>query len=364
MEREFYTIETESYKQLMKEEGGNYFITFRYMLPFRLPTEDETTIVLDKCLFLASQKEYEYYALKDGFGKLPSLHTIIEGTIRLKRQQYRNILRDSDRNMRKQKSLSDAFDEQLAILNTFMEIINMKYQYLSVHNIHMGEVIGPSLFKVYKTDRDSLLEKSSNGLFLIREPSKLEAERYDTLSLGEIEFIKDNFSEFEKHPTRNIALIARKGEKAFDLHDYNNAIVHYNTVFEVVILTFIRDYNIMLNIKTEDETNKLLEAGLKNLVRKHFYDALNALRLIDADIIKVITEKYMESSYLIRNKIVHDGASYGEIEAGKTVEIIKDLTYMINDNMNKASSNPFVDMYTRYNMNYNTGLYESVKSKY
>lgn len=364
MKTKLRTIETKAYEKLYNEDGGNNYITFRYMLPFRLPLEDETVIELEGFLFLFLQREYEFYGLKDSFGNLPIIHTIVEGTVTLKRPQCRSIVRDSNKGRFHQKSLTDAFDAQLNHLNKFMKIINIKYQYLSVYPVHVGEITGPAFYKIYRIDNNTFFEAVLEGFLMLKEPTKLEAERYETLDFEDIEFIVENFAEFESHRTSNIALIARRGERAFDLYDYNNTIVHYNTVFEVIIKTFIRDYNVLLKIKSKPDAKALLEAGLRNLVDVHFPRALDGINLKDSEIIKTISKKFMTSSYLTRNDIVHEGKSYSEKEAVSAMELIKDLTYMINDSMHKAQSNPFVDMYTKYNMNYDPSLYETIKSKY
>lgn len=362
--KELQTIKDELFNQLIESEDGNYFITFRYMLPFRIPFEDETQIVLGKFMFLFLQKEYEYHALSDGFGDLPHFHTILEVTIKLKRENYTAIEHDLKRRLQVSKSINDSFDEQLEEVNKLLNIINVKYQFLTVQSVHRGELIGTTSYKLYKF-RESLIEdKDTDGLIVYKKSNQIEDEKYKNIEDEDIQFITDCFSELGTNPYLNITLIARKGEKAYELYDFNNAIVHYNTVFEVVIIRFITEGNLMLKMKNEEETENLLKAGFQNLARKHFSDVLDELQLSDAKIIKKIIDKYMDTVYKYRNSIVHKAASYSEKEAFEALKLVRDLTYMINDNMCKAESNPFVDYYTKYNQNSSTKKYDSVKQKY
>lgn len=361
---ELQTIRDELFNQLIESENGNYFITFRYMLPFRIPFEDETQILLEKFMFLFLQKEYEYHALSDGFGNLPHFHTVLEVTVKLKRDIYRTIEHDLKRNLEFSKILSDMFDEQLAELNKILNIINGKYKYLSVHSVHRGELIGNASFKTYKLKQGLVEDDSEFGLLTNKLPNLIDEEKYQEVEDTDIKFIEENFSTLGTNPYLNITLIARKGEKAYQLYDFNNAIVHYNTVFEVVIIRFITEGNLMLKMKNEEETENLLKAGFQNLARKHFSDVLDELQLSDAKIIKKIIDKYMDTVYKYRNSIVHKAASYSEKEAFEALKLVRDLIYMINDNMCKAESNPFVDYYTKYNQNSSTKKYDSVKQKY
>lgn len=73
-ERKLYTLEEQKWRTLLKENELNYFITFRYMLPFRLPVEEKQVVKLKNMLFIPHHKEYEHYALKDGIGALSLIH--------------------------------------------------------------------------------------------------------------------------------------------------------------------------------------------------------------------------------------------------------------------------------------------------
>lgn len=84
------TIKSNKYKRLIENECDVYhFITFRYMLPFRIPVPNGSIFHINDFMFICIQKTYPFYGLKDGFGVPEIKNTVIEVTNVLKIRKYK-----------------------------------------------------------------------------------------------------------------------------------------------------------------------------------------------------------------------------------------------------------------------------------
>lgn len=87
---EFTTIKSQKYKRLIEDECNiHHFITFRYMLPFRIPVPNGSIFHINDFMFIYIQKTYPFYGLKDGFGVPEIKNTVIEVTNALKIKNYK-----------------------------------------------------------------------------------------------------------------------------------------------------------------------------------------------------------------------------------------------------------------------------------
>jgi|SRR5699024_7427315 len=364
-ERKLYTLEEQKWRTLLKENELNYFITFRYMLPFRLPVEEKQVVKLKNMLFIPHHKEYEHYALKDGIGALPLKRTLIEGTVRVNRQQKRNIERQQKKTHGGTREVSLVFNEQLEILNNFIDLIIIREQFLNIYRVYSSQLLGSTIYKLYEYKGEHLETTVAYGMVNLHTYDKIAYDAYRDLNNDQFNVITDYFDEHLTNPYKDIALISRTGERFFYLHDYNSAIIYYNTVFEVIIISFVKNYYTLLGLKSPEKIKNIIEnCGLKNIIKDHFNKRLDDLKLTDAELIKKMIDSYLKSGYVYRNDIVHSGASYGKKEAEETMLKIKDLVFMLTHNIYEAESNLFTEEYIKFNINRQPDMYEDIKKNY
>lgn len=364
MSIDFYTIREKKYLDFLQHEQKVSFITFRYMLPFRLPLPSGDGFVINNTMFVPLHKEYKHYTHNDEFFSLPIKRTVIETTIKIHKKDRISAIKNNGNKVKRDKVISQEFNKQLETLNNFINIMIAKYKFTNIYPVHYGEIIGTVYNQLFKYNSKLITETPVN-LLIILQLSSAKSNDEVTLQPQEIEEIMNKYYDYSKHEYNNVILAARKGERAYQLYDYNNSIVHYNSMFEVLMATFVRHYYEHMSNKSTDKINNIINnAGLKNLIDEHFNNILKKLKIKDYNEIKKCIDEYMREGYIYRNQIVHRGMNYGEIEAMRTREKMNDLSRLLNHNVRNAPKNEFVDFYRKFNKNSHHDDYKETIIKY
>lgn len=345
------TIKSNKYKRLIENECDVYhFITFRYMLPFRIPVPNGSIFHINDFMFICIQKTYPFYGLKDGFGVPEIKNTVIEVTNVLKIRKYKKNKNKVKKYEVKEKELTKIFDNQLEILNDFLENIIIYAQYHSLHKVDKSSLLGQPVFKQYIWDGDNLRIDDTN-IFIIKLFDKIVGDTLTDLKRKEIDDVMNNFYSIKNHPLKQATLFFRKGERFFFNYDFNSSIVNNQTGFEVFIFLFVKKYYEITKIKNETQIINVLESGFKNIFKDHF---LKTLYNISSDLneeIEEISKYYLEECYNLRNEIVHAGKVYSEKEAQQFKDCVNDFIYIVNQKLKKEKNNQFSKWFSSVSIN-------------
>lgn len=364
MSIEFYTVKKQKYLDFIQSHEKVNFIIFRYMLPFRLPLPSGDGFVINNTMIVPLHKEYKHYAEKDEFISLPIKRTVVEVTVKIFKKDRLDAIKNKNGESKRNKTISEEFNKQLEILNNLINIIIAKYKFTNIYPVHYGEIVGTVYNQLFKYNSQLINETAINMLTIFQLST---ANTYDnsTLQPQEIKEIFDKYYEYSNHEHNSVILSYRKGERAYQLYDFNNAIIHFNTMFEVLISTFVRQYYEHMSNKTTAKINNIITTcGLKNLIDDHFIEILTELNIKDSISIEKCINEYMKEGYLYRNNIVHRGINFGEVEAIRTREKVTDLSILLNHNVRNAPKNKFVTVYRKHNKNSNPKSYSETIIKY
>lgn len=350
-EMKFNIINNNKYEIYLEENEKVHLIFYKYMLPFRLPIPNGGTINIKGILYTIYNKEYKHYSLQDGFAKLPIKRSIVEAVVKTNKKEKIKQIKNNKEIKKQQKTISEIFEKQLRTLNEFIEIIIAKHKPLNIYPVHYGKLIGSIFYQLHKYDGKLTKETPINMLSLLSY-SGVDVDDYQTLEGNEIQNLLNGHEQYKNHVTKTAALAGVRGERALHLYDYNSAIVQYNTMFEVIIATFVKTYYEFMSDYTNRKINNIINyTGFKNLIDDHFLKKIKVLKVRDYFEIEKCIKEYLAKEYLYRNKIVHAGKVFSEKEALAVREKVYDLSALLNHNINNANKNEFVDFYNSNNRN-------------
>lgn len=366
IEETFETYDQVLFGKLNSVENDDAFMTYKFMIPFNLPIPNNKTFILGDKLYHYKEVKYDHYARDDSYEMSELLHSYIEVTKILKSKEKKQMVDKFNtlRNGKQRQILTKIFDEYLHELNMLIKAIQIKYQQLNLHKIELKDIIGIPIYIVYSM-KDEKFTKHRDGSLHVQGNSRIDVQKYEILLDEDIDFIFKNYKEINETPFAHMAYIARMGERSYDLQDYNSTIVHYNTVFETYITDFVINYYKLNTEKTESYVHNLRnKTGLSNLIDDHFLKKIHDLKFNHCNTIEKIIAIYMRTSYIQRNKVVHEGMSYGKNEAFKILDLILDLTTLIAYEMMDAEENDFISMYRKYSVIQTGPSLESILKKY
>lgn len=348
---EFATIKSKKYKRLVEDECNvHHFITFRYMIPFRIPVSNGSIFHIENFMFHCIQKTYPFYGLNDGFGVPEIKNTVLEVTNVLKIRKYKKYKNEVKKFDIDEKELTKIFDKQLELLNDFLENIIIYAQYHSLYNVDKSSLLGQPVFKQYTWDGKKFKIDDTN-MFIIKLFDKIVGDTLTDLKIKEIDNIMNNFYSIKNHSLKQATIFFRKGERFLFNYDFNSSIVNNQTGFEVFIVLFVKKYYEITKIKNETQIINVLESGFKNIFKDHF---LKTLYNISSDLneeIEEISKYYLEECYNLRNEIVHAGKVYSEKEAKQFKDCVSDFIYIINQKLKKEKNDEFAKWFSSISIN-------------
>lgn len=364
MESELSTLKNCLYTELATAKCSQYFITFKYLLPFKIPVRNNEKFIFEitkrkKYLFYFSQSEFN---IPNVYMENKTIYTYVEATMLVSTKNFKKLKANSNnRNSRIAQLLTKIFDEQLEILNDFLKLIILKYQYHNIYTVTLGHILNIPISVLYNKSGQIF-----NGqLFLIRQTNKIENDQKETLKSEELQILTSNFHQLINHPSKIYTLWMRRGERAFFNSDYNESIINTQTAIEVFVKDFVEKFKVQIEHLDEKKVNNIIEGGYKNLLYDHLAKII-ANKLILKNHIEIFRciDRYYNVYYPMRNDIVHRGKEYKKNDAKAFQDIISDLIRMITYNMHKLSGNVFIEEFKKYNIINEEIKIDSIIQKY
>ena len=190
MDAKFNTINERTFKFYNPKFDSNkkyYLITFRYLLPFRIPFANGSSTMIDieeKAVLLQFLQSFENDPIEDRvFVYRPLRRTIIESTVFLNRSDYKRLNNEVNRDSSNSIEISNLFDFQLRVLNNLIESIIIKFNHYNLHSLNKGELSSVPLYKIYTFDNDTYT-KIHEGILFLEYFKGLEINESETLDVS------------------------------------------------------------------------------------------------------------------------------------------------------------------------------------
>lgn len=364
---EFYTKNKNIFEVLIDDTAvSNTFITFKYILPFRLPFLNGTEFCLNNIVFVVLQREYEHHFKDTIFSEQPHRHTIIETTLKLEKYRVNKIKKELKKSGYKRTiELNREFNLQLDELNAFVNTIITKNKKINLYEISNWDIISMPIFSIFTYHNAKIEDIIIKEIFILNRNNSLHEMNSETLTDYEVREIVDAHEQLKGSPYINVILWVRKAQRAYNLGHFSDSIVLFNTMFEVFVVTIISRYYILLDLKSLEKIHNITnKENLKNLLKQHLYDILRDLNIKDYDLIHTLIENYLKKGYKYRNNIVHSGEKYGQDVALEVYEFINNITILISHNLKQNDSNKFTKEYCKWNGIKNPADYQKVIDKF
>lgn len=360
----FFSYENKHYEHLKESyPERNNFITFRYMIPFRLPFTGATYIELDGVLFTFLHRTYKHYAEKDFFLDDNLMrHTIVEATLPLTKKKSENMIREmKEKPDTSDKATSEKFDYQLNILNDYCQVLLVMHNLYNIEYLSLDKIVGIPEYMIYKEKEE---KPKLFGDFVVKNNKYLTKIHQKKFTAKEINASMQNFSTFKNHSLYMHIVYGRRGEKAFREEDFNQAIIFFQTSMEIYVQHFIVECYRLMKWKPEHKIENLQKKKeFSNHVDHHFIKLFERLSLKNAELLIEMVEKYKDTSFQYRNDIVHEGKHFGRDEAGSTKQLTADIVNLLLYDIRKAPSNHFTEYYE--NLYNSTDIdIEDIKKRY
>lgn len=335
-------------KLLKQINGVNHnnmkLLTFKYMLPFRIPVSngeffiDDKNKILVKILNTTGQIEYG--------NRLPipfeERRSIVECTTIINKHSFKKVCKST---IEADNEISSIFDIQLSIINHFIRIIMVKFQYHNVFPISKGDIQSIPLYRPCEIINGKHINFEMKS-FIIKWPDKILEDQSKNLSKKELGSIFANWEIYKNMSSMLPSEKMRMGERYFYKEDYNNSIIYYQTALETFICNFVYDYyKIYENL--DDDTAKKKLSSYKNVVYHHFIPKMKELQVYNSENIKVCSDIYFNDYYDMRNNIVHSGETYDKFSTENFTNIVSDIVKLVTYGMKYAVKNKFTQYFNK-----------------
>lgn len=362
IKEEFKMLKNKIYNdKVFREIKNSKLITFKYLLPFRIPINEIENInfINENNTFITLNHRKHNVMEKDNIKR--NRQSYIELTSIIKHKKFKKIkLNSSSRESKQSEVLTDIFNQQRACLNNLIKIISIKYQYHNVYELSLGDILSIPYYVIY-TKNGEIINMS---LFKINISGKIEEDQYSNLTKKELLNIKKNYNILVNHPSNTYVMPMRKGERAIYNSNYNVAIVQIQTALEVFISRFVERYY-KLDTKLDDKKIQgNISCGYRNVVNQHFIKIIQTLNLRYSEEIKNCVALYLKDYYDIRNEIVHAGATFKKHDALEFQEIVRDMIVLVTHGMKYVKSSSFSNEFNIYNFINKTIDIIAIKDKY
>ncbi|PTE76431.1 hypothetical protein BUY85_11710 [Staphylococcus equorum] len=340
---------TSQNEKLLKQINGvNHnnmkLLTFKYMLPFRIPVSngeifiDDKNKTLVKVLNTTGKIEYG--------NRLPipfeEKRSIVECTTIIDKHSFKKVCKST---IEAENEISSIFNIQLSIINHFIRIIMVKFQYHNVFPISKGDIQSIPLYRPCEII-DGKCEKFETKAFIIKWPDKILEDQSKNLSKKELGIIFANWENYKNMSSMLPSEKMRMGERYFYKEDYNNSIIYYQTALETFIYNFVYNYYKIYE-KLDDETTEKKLSSYKNVVYHHFIPKMKELQVYNSGNIEVCINNYFDNYYYMRNDIVHRGEKYDKFSAENFTNIVSDIVKLVTYGMGYSIENNFTQYFNK-----------------
>lgn len=371
MDNEFNTIKKEGFKlydPTFDPSKKLRLVTFRYLLPFRIPFVNGNTTIIDieknKVLFQFLHSTENDPIQDRVFVYNPLRRTIIEATVYLNRDDFKRLNKEIKNGYQNTSEISSHFDLQLKVLNTLIESIMLKFNFYNLYPLNKGELASVPFYKIYSfyNDTYSIINK---GVFFIEYFKELEINENITFENGKFFHLNKYYEAYKKFPNKQSVLLLRNAQRKFDLCDYNSTIINAQTSIETLVKFIVKNYYILDESINEQKANNKVEK-FKNSIREHLIPkVVYGLNLSYKQEIKNCLDKYYDKYYNFRNDIVHNGYNASGKEANEFLTITLDIQVLLNYGLNHTDTSPnFINFYKQHYLSSSNIPISDVANKY
>lgn len=338
----FTTLKNEYYKEMKIDKSKSTFITFKYMLPFRIPVNQGTFISFDKddVLITFLHKEAK---LSNDLHMDDGKYTVVECTSALNAKQGKKLI-SKKRKGKMNNQFTEIFDKQLNILNNVINIITLNFHYHNIYKLVIGHILSVPFYTIYNNEGHIL----NSGIFVLGIPDKIYNDQKSVLSSKQMKILTEGYYSHLNNPVEEVASNMRKSERAFYLCDYNTSIVNSQTSLEIFVSQIVGNYYRLKIQKNEEKIQNILSCGYKNLIDDHLIPLLEKMNVHSSEAIKNAINLYLKEFYNMRNGIVHNGETFKKVDAKNFRFIVSDIINMTVFGISKEPKDDFTEYIKTY----------------
>lgn len=343
---EFYSFIRGIFKDLMNEnEKSGYFITYRFLLPFRLPVTNLSTIAYKQdYIFYFINREYEHPAAEELAAHYPMRLTFVEATVRLKRKEFKQYPSGEKKRTKKDRFISEKYQDLKDILNKMIIGLSIVSKNNNIYPVSTNDLIGELAMAIYRYSNNKPLEIERH---IVRTPFRSDKEEQDKQILSEVDYNEAVKKVVEEDKGNYIKIYAklRESERLFFSEQHNDCIVSRNTAFEMFTTNIVLRYEKLIkkagekrlfNLSNKTPFANIIDPHLKNIIE-------HELKLEEATLIYALIEKFTKTCSQYRHSIVHRGEEFTIIESSESMELLDEIILLIVDNVSKIKDNAFAE---------------------
>lgn len=345
----FSTFKKGIFHELMdEEEKSAYFITYRFLLPFRLPVTNGSTVSFEKdYVFYFMNREYEHPAANELAAHYPMRLTFIEATKRIRKKDYSQYPVGEKKRPKKDKYISEKYKEVIDIFNRIVIGISVVSKNNNIYAVSVSDFIGELSMIIYKFSNTKPVELERN---IINAPFRKKNEEDDkrTISYEQYNTAIKNLVDRDEGNYYSIYEKIRESERLFFSEKFDDCIVTRNTVFEMFTTNIVVQYE--KTVKGANETrldNLSTKTPFANIIKKNLKTIISEeLSLKNADLINAMMIEFLNTCAQYRHSIIHRGESFTSVEASESMSLLDDIILLVIDNIHRIEGNEFADEFT------------------
>lgn len=362
-----YTIKQQKIKQVSSKlvEEKSAFLTFRFMIPYRIPINNGSSFLFDdSSFFICLHREFPHYGSKELYESMKVNMSIIEITIKLDGNVKIDVFNNRIGKNQLDDILNNSFNSLLFKLNKVITALLIKHGYLNMYKLIPKDIIGVPIYSIYIV-KNGKYQEITNGIFLLDRYWDMQLFNQSNISKGDYTSLVYNYEEIFNSPIKQTTLYYRNSKRFYQLGDYDTAIVNCNTSYETYVRFFVIEYYRQTQEKSNEKIKKIKECNFKSLVEDHFLVIItDKLKLKNSDIINLLVDKYKIEAYPLRNQIIHEGLEMDMEEASNVISLFEDILRIITRDIKYMDYNSFAEYYNYFYILKSDINVTSIKNKY
>lgn len=343
---DFNTVDNKEFLRLgANEQETMYLMTYRFLLPFRLPiTNGSTFSYKSKYLFKFIHKHYKHPAAEDLAMSHPLKLTFVEATIKIKRNEYKKYPRGEKKRTDKDKIISEKFDVLLEVFNKIIVGLSMRSKNDSIYPVKPMDFLGELAMIIY-TYSNKKTEELERNIVNTAFKKKRELENRQIIDFDNYVSAINTLIDNESGNYYEVHKKFRESDRLFFSERYNESIVAYNTAFEMFITNIVLRYEELIKLADESKLYNLSnKTAFGNIVKNNFNPIIqDSLATNNKKLIVEMIKEFRDTCSQYRHSIVHRGESFGLKEAEEVKGFLHDIVLIIIDDIHRVESNNFID---------------------
>lgn len=286
------------------------FLTFQFDIPFQLPINDGQFIFSKKnqIALLYKQKELDVNENQISyFSQIEIVSVLLEDL-----GEFPSV-----------RKHNEYFEKAFGYLNTVIQSIMIRYYYPEVRTLSLEDI--PAVFLSFYSRKSKIRKEDFTPRIFIANPEDsrfLKPEPIPTDSLSNLVDLADSIND-DKFV--DALLYHRRAQYDFKHGRYQEAVIKANTFVEMSMykfLTFIKKDS----GETDQKIANILRCGYENILKDHlkpFFESNG--QVFDRTDASCKLYDYYNNTYLVRNKIVHEGQHFSFEESSKALTSATDI---------------------------------------